>query len=293
MQRPESEGTVRLSDGRALGYAVYGDPGGERTGLYFHGFPGSRLEARLTSALARERGLRVVALDRPGYGRSSAKPGRRLLDWPRDVAELADALGIERFGVVGPSGGAPYALACARVLGDRLTAVGIIAGLGPIDDPGIRDGVAPYNSRSMRWSRRAPWTATAPLTLAAAMFRYRPTIAVEHLHRTLDGDDRAFFERDDCRQAFLDGFREAVRGGALGMLDDLRIYNSDWGFRLEEIDRPVLLWHGERDRIVPVEIGRHVAARLPNCRARFSERDGHFSMFVSRPAEILESMTGG
>src|SRR5215475_13446761 len=97
------DGVLRLADGRALGYAEFGAPGGEPY-FYFHGHPGSRLEARFAESAATAAGVRVIALDRPGYGLSDAQPGRAILDWPTDVAQAADLLGIDRFSVVGASG---------------------------------------------------------------------------------------------------------------------------------------------------------------------------------------------
>ena len=118
--------TVRLLDGRVIAIEEYGDPGGP-TVLYFHGWPASRLEAGLIPDLP----VRVLALDRPGYGRSSPHPGRTLLDWPRDVADVADRLGLERFHVVGLSGGAPYAVACAYALPHRVRGVALVCPVPP------------------------------------------------------------------------------------------------------------------------------------------------------------------
>src|SRR5258706_454018 len=119
--------SIQLHDGRTLAYAEYGEPEG-RALLYFHGGADSRLEARLLAEQARCAGIRLIGIDRPGMGRSHFKKGRRLLDWPDDVIELADHLGIERFAVIGVSGGGPYALACAYKIPNRLIACGIAAG---------------------------------------------------------------------------------------------------------------------------------------------------------------------
>src|SRR5215831_6622757 len=128
--------TVILADGRRIGYAEWGDADG-RPLLYFHGWPGSRLEGRLGAEAARASGVRLVALDRPGMGLSDRLPRRRLIDWPSDVAAVADALGLRRFAVLGISGGGPYAVACARMLADRLIGVGVVSSLAPMDAPGV------------------------------------------------------------------------------------------------------------------------------------------------------------
>ena len=129
----KTDGRIRLADGRRLGYAEYGDPEGKPL-FYCHGFPASRLEAALLDPSARKAGVRVVAADRPGCGLSDFQPDRRIGDWPGDVVELAGALGIDRFAVVGVSGGGPYALACARKIPQRLTAAAVVCGLGPVGE---------------------------------------------------------------------------------------------------------------------------------------------------------------
>ncbi len=116
--------TIRLRDGGRLGYAEWGDTDG-RPLLYFHGWPGARVEGRLGAEVARAKGIRFIALDRPGMGLSDYQPRRTFVDWPIDVAELAAALGLDRFAVLGISGGGPYAAACAWKLSERLTGAGI------------------------------------------------------------------------------------------------------------------------------------------------------------------------
>jgi pimeloyl-ACP methyl ester carboxylesterase len=127
---------ITLRDGRRLGFAEFGDRQGKPV-FYFHGFPGSRLEARLADRISRESKIRFIGIDRPGYGLSSLKPGRTFVDWADDVIGLADALGVDRFSILGVSGGGPYAAACACKIPDRLDTIGIICGMGPVDVPGL------------------------------------------------------------------------------------------------------------------------------------------------------------
>ena len=143
MTNTRSHQQVTLQDGRMLGYAEYGAPEG-MPAFYFHGFPGSRLDYQLvdTGEAAAEANARIVAPDRPGYGLSDFRRGRKILDWPNDVTELADALGIDRFAVLGISGGGPYAAACVLTIPRRLTVTAIVCGMGPSDAPGMKDGVS-------------------------------------------------------------------------------------------------------------------------------------------------------
>ena len=124
----------QASSGRMLAWNEYGDPAG-RPMLYFHGWPSSRLQGRLVHHLARERGLRVIAPDRPGIGRSTYEPGRRLESWPQLMADFADFLGIDRWAQLGVSGGGPYVLACAAMLGERVSASAVLCGAVPIAGP--------------------------------------------------------------------------------------------------------------------------------------------------------------
>lgn len=134
-------GILVLGDGRRPGYAQYGQADGEPL-FYFHGHPGSRLEARFADQAAAAADLRVIALDRPGYGLSDLQPGQALVGWPADVAEAADLLQIDRFSVAGASGGGPYALACAWRLPGRVTRAAVISGVARTRFPASPGGCA-------------------------------------------------------------------------------------------------------------------------------------------------------
>jgi len=120
----------RLKDGRRLGYAKFGVSNGKPL-FHFHGYPGSRLEGKLIHETAARCGVDLIAVDRPGMGFSDIKPDRSILDWPNDVIELADLIGIDRFAVEGVSGGGPYSLACAFKIANRITKAGVISGTCP------------------------------------------------------------------------------------------------------------------------------------------------------------------
>ena len=153
---PQSDNQIKLRDGRRLGYAEFGDPRGKPV-LFFHGYPGSRWDGAETGHAAEHVGVRLIAPDRPGMGLSDYQPNRRLLDWPQDVLELTNVLELDHFAVIGYSGGGPYALACAFQLDTRLSAVGVIAGIGPLTEPGAVDGMVKSNIRLFQMARRTPW----------------------------------------------------------------------------------------------------------------------------------------
>jgi pimeloyl-ACP methyl ester carboxylesterase len=145
---------LELKDGRKLGYAEYGDLNGKPM-FHFHGHPGSRLEARLFGEKPKEHGVHIISVERPGIGLSDFLHKRTLLDWPDDIIELADHLGLDKFVVEGMSGGGPYAVACAYKIPERLTCCGIIAGMGLIN--WSRKGMMLSNRISFFISRRLPF----------------------------------------------------------------------------------------------------------------------------------------
>lgn len=286
---PAPHDFLPLSDGRVLSFASYGDPDGTPA-FYFHGFPGSRLEARLIDGTARNRGVRLLALDRPGYGGSDFQEGRTLLDWPRDVAAAAETLGLGRFAVIGASGGGPYALACARTIPDRLLVTAVVCGLGPLEMPGALQGMMPLNRAGIALARRAPWIARPLFGLLAPLFRGHPGFFVRHLARHVSAPDREFLADPGNRETFAATFREAFRQGSRGPAWDARLYTSPWPFRIEEISTKVMLWHGEQDVVVPPAMTRRVAGALPDGHATIHAGDGHFTVAIGRASEVFDRL---
>jgi pimeloyl-ACP methyl ester carboxylesterase len=281
------EGVVRLRDGRRLGYAEYGRPDG-RPVFYFHGFPGCRLEAALVHEIARALGVRMTAFDRPGYGLSDAQPDRTLRDWANDVSDAADALGIERFAVLGVSGGGPYALACAHAIPERLTATAVVAGLAPVDRPELRRDLIWPMRAGFFLGRRAPWLFGL---FAAGLVSASPHSHADYVMRLLGGADgeadRRLAHDPRFRRAIVSSIREALRRGAHAARQDVQIYARAWGFSLNDISTPVDIWHGEADGTVPATMGRYLAQQLPQCRARFLPGEGHFSLPYVHAEKIL------
>jgi pimeloyl-ACP methyl ester carboxylesterase len=284
--------SITLGDGRRLGYAEYGDPEGKPL-FYCHGYPASRFEAALLDSVARKAQVRIIAADRPGCGLSDFQPNRRIGDWPSDVVELADTLGVDLFAIVGVSGGGPYALACARKIPQRLTTAGVVCGLGPINES--------WALRDMLWSRRlvfslarqTPWLLRLAFTAVfEPVMRRRPTAILSMITRTPVLPDRRVLERPEVGQAVLASIRESIREGPRGILHELSLYTQDWDFRPEEIALTVDLWHGEADPIVPVTHARALMKRLPQVRPVILPGEGHFSLPINHMGSILLALTG-
>jgi pimeloyl-ACP methyl ester carboxylesterase len=281
-------GILLLSDGRRLGYAHYGPPGGQPL-LYFHGHPGSRLEARFASASAEAAGFRLIALDRPGYGRSDFLPGRAITDWPGDVAPVADQLGIETFSVAGASGGGPYALACAWRLPARVTRAAVISGVGPFQVPGITAGMRWQNRVGFRLGSRWPPLASA---IARSMHRgitSNPERTMDALAAAMSPADAEIVRRPDVRALLMADITEAFRQGSQGAAWDIVLLGRPWGFSLHEIQPEVHLWQGEADTLVPPAMGRYLAQQIPHCQARLLPGEGHLLIIEHMP-EFAEAL---
>ncbi len=281
--------TLRLEDGRLLGYAVYGDPEGWPI-FYFHGFPGSRLEAQLADRVAARMGIRLIALDRPGFGLSDFKPRRTIFEWPDDVVKIADALRINRFATIGVSGGGPYAAACALKIPQRLTAVAIVCGLGPLDTPNGTDRMVRTNHLIFFLGRRLPWLAKISLWRIAYQVRRNPEGTLRRMIVALPDPDKAVLARPEVKTAMKDNVVEAFRGGSRGAACELLLYTRPWGFLLQDIATRVNLWHGEQDVSVPPTMGQYQARTIPNCRAIFYPGEGHFSLVINHMEEVLSGL---
>src|SRR5262245_23896239 len=252
--------TIKLADGRNLAYAEYGDPAG-RPVLFFHGTQSSRLERHPDESIARGRNARIITIDRPGHGLSDFQPGRTLLDWPADVAALADALGLGRFAVTGMSGGGPYALACARLIPDRLTGVGLISSSAPLDVPEVRQAMSSQMRLTFTLARRVPGLVSSMFSRNRKKALADPVKAIEPSIRQWSAPDQAIAARPEVRAMMPGIFAEAYRTGHEGAAWEIsHILARPWGFDVAEVALPVTVWAGELDNNCPVAWGRWFAA---------------------------------
>ena len=283
--------TLRLRDGRNLAYEEYGDPKGAPL-FFFHGFPNSRLGARTSHETAVRHKVRIVSFDRPGYGGSDFKKGRTIGQWPDDITEAADALGIDRFSVLGYSGGGPYAAACAARLPDRVASAGIVAGVGPLTEKEAASGFKPSTRIGMWLWRVFPFLITLAFMLLAFFVRRGAERVVLNMARSLPDVDKRILERPEVWAATRDDFKEAFRQGSRGAAHDMKLYLRRWDIDPTMIPNEVLLWHGDVDETVPISNGRYMAKTIPNCRATFYPGEGHLLIF-ERMDEIEDALFPG
>ena len=287
--------TIQLSDGRTLGYVDTGDPEGHPL-FYFHGGPGSRLEGLLYDELNQQLGIRMIATDRPGFGLSDFQEDRTYLDWPGDIRELADQLGIDRFAVLGWSSGGPHAAAVAHGIPHRLTAVAVVAGEGPYasDDlpRSVLNGATFSGSRANRlliWSaNHGSWLMRTLFTLARILIFANPAdVGAGSFGSDMSAKDRQLF----ARREFTASMVEALRQGAEGWTHEFIMERVDWPFKLADIHAPrVLVFHGEEDRGVDPRICEYVCRRIPTCdEPTIYPGEGH-SVVYYRYEEIVQAM---
>ena len=284
-RRPLS--TIRLRDGRQIGYAEWGEPEGVPL-FFFHGWPGSRLEGRLGDEAATEIGVRLIALDRPGMGLSDFQEGRTLVDWPDDVVEAAAALGLDRFAVLGISGGGPYAAACAWKLPNRVTGTAIVSSLAPLDVPGGVAGMGRQNRLVFQLVGSVPVLGRALMAAMARSVKRRPDRILGR--GVAAAEDKALLGLPGVQAILAESLSEAFRSGSRGPAWEMALYARPWGFPLEDITTPVYVSHGEEDANAPVTMGRYLAATIPDCRAAFYPGEAHLH-FLNRLPEILEAVS--
>ncbi|MFF3694925.1 alpha/beta fold hydrolase [Streptomyces sp. NPDC002221] len=275
---------VCTADGRILTVELFGDPQGSPVFL-LHGTPGSRLEPAPRSMVLYHRRTQVIAYDRPGYGGSDRLQGRRVADAARDVAAIADRYGFERFAVVGRSGGAPHALACAALLPDRVTRAAALVTLAPPDAEGLDwfDGMAASNVLAYETGTADPDELAARFVVRAAHIRENPVRLLDELRAELTHADRMVVKDAGVRAMLLRNYREALRTSAYGWIDDALAFCNPWGFDPSSIRGEVLLWHGEQDVFSPVGHYHWLAERIPGVTAVLEPAAAHFDALHALP----------
>ncbi|HXY66907.1 MAG TPA: alpha/beta hydrolase [Mycobacterium sp.] len=256
IEKPRAEGRFHLAGGRRLGYAEYGDPAGPVV-LWFHGTPGGRRQFPLLGRRTAEKlGLRVVVVERPGSGLSDPHRYNAVADWAADAAQVADTLDAERLGVIGLSGGGPYALSCAGTpaLAGRVAAVAILGSVTPTIGP---DATATGLVDLTR--RFAPILSGLRQPLAAVVAAgLLPVVPLGHwayqgFASVMPEADRQVFADSEIEAMFIDDIALTARGRFQALVDDLRLFGRNWGFRLADVKAPVRWWQGDADPIVSVE----------------------------------------
>jgi len=275
---------MRLKDGRRLGFGEYGHPDGKPV-FFFHGTPGSRRMRHPDTGIAEKVGARIITIDRPGFGLSDPLPHRTLLDWPKDVVQLADHLKIDVFALIGFSGGGAYAAACAYQCADRIAAISLVSSVGPpetMNPPHSMILPLQLLFRTARLESPNPLFIASPIVHVMKLsfnFWYR------RVANQLPECDREILLRPDISAVFQESISEAFRQGTLAFRTELRMLARKWDVPLGEIRTPVFLWHGTMD---PLSDGKLLADTFRECRSTLLP-EGHLVLF-RHWKEILEQL---
>jgi len=280
----ENPRTVDTRDGRAIGYADLGDPDGEPL-FVFHGFPNSRVFGALFDEVGREYGLRVIAPERPGLGVSEPDPDRALTDWPADVADVADALDVDAFAVLGVSGGGPYAAVTAALLGGRVERAAICCGLGPMASVGLGDRLWYYSGRFL-----PPGNKLALWLLGRRAVADRDAF-LESMADAATPTDEALWTGEVGKVIHASMVEARREHGLDPLVTETGIYGRPWGFDLSAIDVPVGLWYGKADVLVPPEMGLYLAREIPTAEAHVYPDLDHLSVITANQDDIVEWLT--
>lgn len=275
-EEPMQDNTLKLIDGRILGYADYGRADAVPV-MLFHGTPGSRVYGLDGDQMLDESGVRVVCPERPGYGLSDPAPGRAIPEWAADVKELADHLGLGRFHVAGESGGGPYALACAIQMPARVSSATLIGSASPPEALRLTKDMALGNRLGFFFARHAPFVTKILSASFARAIERRPDKVMQGLISQLCEWDRRTVEEggERTREMLLLHFKEAFRRGAGGHFIDTLLVSRPWGLEFSKTTVPVFLWHGESDTLVPIGPAKAFCRMIPGCESHLLPGAGH------------------
>ncbi len=274
-------------DGRLLSYEITGDPDGSPVFL-LHGTPGSRLGPKPRSSVLYRLGVQLICYDRPGYGWSDRSDQRTVADAAADIEDLADHLGLESYAVVGRSGGGPHALAAAACTPKRVSRIAVLVGIAPSDADGLDwlggmtdANVQEYETADTDWRKHVE-----RLRLKADRARRDPESMVDVLRTQMTDPDLKVVDDIVIRRLLAETYREALRQGPFGWIDDVAAFRRGWEFELKDITVPVLLWHGADDNFSPVSHARWLAREIPHAEVRIQASTAHFGAVEVLP-EIL------
>ncbi len=275
---------ITLADGRSLAYSEFGDKNG-RALFFFHGGNDSRLAGQLLDKTASAAGIRLIAPDRPGYGRSNFHPKRQLLDWPDDMAQLADHLKIDRFALMGHSGGGPHVAAVAYKLPDRVTSASFVSSAAP---PGSSNKGLFFMFRIVNLAMgRSAWLHRKITDNQVNMLLNKPEQMLQGWGMMSKADGRLFTNQAEVVDIILAEMREAIHQGTAAILQEHPLYKKPWGFDISHIRVPSYIWHGAADTQAAPAWSRYLADHIPGSQLHLIPDEGHFSTLVNQQAAIL------
>ena len=284
---PEKKSLIKLRNGNNIGYAIYGNKKNFPI-FYFHGWPGSRFE--LKNIPLKKKKCFIIALERPGYGISDPISKFKILDWPKIVLEVANKLKIKKFSIIGVSGGAPFALACANTIKNkRLKSIAIVCALAPNKAKGMDKGRV---GMLLNLGRKPfiSWLIFNFLrmrllngNLEKSFNKWKNKISLPEIDLKLFTIDRG--------KRLMENFKEAVKHGTKGVHRDANLYSNYWGFKLKNIKKKIFVWHGDKDLTVPIITNKYYKKKLKNKEIFIKPNEGHFSICYNFMNDIIQQVS--
>ena len=284
---PEKKSLIKLRNGNNIGYAIYGNKKNFPI-FYFHGWPGSRFE--LKNIPLKKKKCFIIALERPGYGISDPISKFKILDWPKIVLEVANKLKIKKFSIIGVSGGAPFALACANTIKNkRLKSIAIVCALAPSKAKGMNKGRV---GMLLNLGRKPfiSWLIFNFLRVRLLNGNLEKSFNKWKNKIPLPEIDLKLFTIDRGRR-LMENFKEAVKHGITGVHRDANLYSNYWGFKLKNIKKKIFVWHGDKDLTVPIITNKYYKKKLKNKEIFIKPNEGHFSICYNFMNDIIQQVS--
>ena len=284
---PEKKSLIKLRNGNRIGYAIYGNKKNFPI-FYFHGWPGSRFE--LKNIPLKKKKCFIIALERPGYGISDPISKFKILDWPKIVLEVANKLKIKKFSIIGVSGGAPFALACANTIKNkRLKSIAIVCALAPSKAKGMNKGRV---GMLLNLGRKPfiSWLIFNFLRVRLLNGNLEKSFNKWKNKTSLPEVDLKLFTIDRGKR-LMENFKEAVKHGTKGVHRDANLYSNYWGFKLKNIKKKIFVWHGDKDLTVPIITNKYYKKKLKNKEIFIKPNEGHFSICYNFMNDIIQQVS--
>jgi pimeloyl-ACP methyl ester carboxylesterase len=276
-----------LPDGQTLAFAEYGDSSGHPV-LFFHGFPGSRLQAGDFNDDACKKQCRLIGIDRPGMGASTPHKNHTLLSWVDDIKHLLNELNIDKVSIVAHSGGAPFALSCAHLLPDRIRNIALVSPLAPTTSQKAKEGMMMGYKVINALVRNVPGFSYFLMMLQKNLI-LRPNV-FKKVIKKMPNQDQVIFGDERFQTQALDALREAFKQGVKGAAYEFQLILKKWPFKLDEINTLISIWHGKKDMQVPRSFINILSSGLPNSTIHSLPEEAHLSTLYNHMEEILETI---
>jgi pimeloyl-ACP methyl ester carboxylesterase len=284
-----NDNTMVLSDGRRLGYSVFGDPEGIPLFL-FHGTPGSRVWFTEDDPIAKELGIYLIATDRPGYGLSDKKYKLKLLDYAQDIEELAEHLQLVKFSVLGVSGGGAFAAAVTYALPNKVDTCILVCTATPFVNGKPPKTMSKENRLAFYLTNHFPWLLKLIEKSKKKLIDQKPGLYIENLKKGgsyLSEWDNKMLQNGDVLENGVLHSKEAYRQGVDGVMEESKLLTKDWGFKVEALTTPVIVWHGEKDTFSPIIEVKNMANKIPHVQTHYLKEAGHF---LTESEEVWKSI---